>query len=131
MTVRHSAGVEVDDGLAVLAARRAGVVDDDVDAAELGQRLVGQLLDGVEVGHVGHERDDLPALGPDLVGHRLDVAPARRLLVVGVAVGDRPVPVSTMSQPALASATAIGRPIERIRPAPVTTATLLSNPVSS
>ena len=36
-----------------------------------------------------------------------------------------------MSQPARASSTAIGRPIERIRPAPVTTATLSVSPVSS
>jgi hypothetical protein len=35
-----------------------------------------------------------------------------------------------MSQPARASSTAMGRPMERIRPAPVTTATLSSNPVS-
>src|SRR5262249_36776869 len=37
----------------------------------------------------------------------------------------------TTSQPARASSTAIGRPIESIRPAPVTTATLPSRPVSS
>ena len=40
-------------------------------------------------------------------------------------------PVSTTSQPARASSTAIGRPIERMRPAPVTTATLPSSPVSA
>src|SRR5688572_17359756 len=48
----------------------------------------------------------------------------------GYRSGARPVPVSTTSQPARASSTAIGRPIDRMRPAPVTTATLPSKPVS-
>ena len=74
---------------------------------------------------------DVPALGPHLVGDRLDVPPAGLLLVGRVVVGARPVPVSTTSQPARARRTAIGRPIDRIRPAPVTTATFPSNPVSS
>ena len=39
-------------------------------------------------------------------------------------------PVSTTSQPACASSTAMGRPMERMRPAPVTTATLPSRPVN-
>ena len=43
----------------------------------------------------------------------------------GYRSGARPLPVSTTSQPGRASSTAIGRPIERIRPAPVITATFL------
>ena len=88
MTVRHSVGVEVDDRLAVLAARRAGVVHDDVDAAELARSTCAASASTAprsDTSDTSGERS--PADGADLVGHRLDVAPAGRLLVVGVAIG--------------------------------------------
>ena len=43
----------------------------------------------------------------------------------------RPEPVITMSQPAFANSRAIGRPMLRMRPAPVTTATFPLWPVSA
>ena len=85
MTLLPQRRVEVGHRHAVVAARRAGVVDDDVDAAEALEDLVGQRVDGSDVGHVGHRGQHLDAERRALVGDRVDVPPAGGLLVVGVA----------------------------------------------
>ena len=94
--------------------------------------VLGERVDRVGVGHVADDgraragRARAPRRRPSRC--RASRRPARRR---GSARAARPVPVSTTSHPARASSTAIGRPIERMRPAPVTTATLPSSPVEN
>ena len=48
-----------------------GVVDEDVDAAELARGPLDEPEDGVAVGDVGRDRDRPAAEGADLLGHLL------------------------------------------------------------
>ena len=79
--------VDVLERHAVRAVRERGVVDEDVDPAELGDRGVYHLPDLGLVAGVGHQCESAASLGPDLLGGALDVAPAGLLLVVREGVG--------------------------------------------
>ena len=79
--------IEVDDRHAVGAPRGAGVVHHDVDPAHLVDHPLGERVDRGGIGHVAHDGQRAAAERAHLVGDRLDVAPARLLLVVGVLVG--------------------------------------------
>ncbi len=59
-------------------ALQAGVVDEDVDAAPLGDDLLEHRLDLVLLAHVGPDRDGLVAAGADLLHDALARARARR-----------------------------------------------------
>ena len=59
--------------------RRARVVDDDVDAAELLRRAIDERLHLVELGHVGCKGDELaPGLCADGLGDLVEEARCRR-----------------------------------------------------
>ena len=77
--------IDLRDRLAILAACGTGVVDHEVDPAEVRHRLVGQRLDRRRVAHVADHRQRPRPGRLDLLRDRGDVAPAGRLLIVGVA----------------------------------------------
>ena len=78
---------QIDHGHTVSAAGGAGVVDDEIDAAEVTDDTVGEGGDGVGVGDVGDEGEGGAPGGADFLRDRFDVAPAGGLFVVGVVVG--------------------------------------------
>jgi hypothetical protein len=86
-----------------------------------------QSLDRGKVGDVRDDRERPPPERADLLGNRVDVAPPGRLLVFWIPVGRPP---GTGENDVASSSTAIGLPIDRIRPTPVTIATFPSNPDS-
>ena len=79
----------------VLGPCDAGVVDDDVEAAEPIRRLFDHLKGGVAVDDVAGDRDRFPALPPYLRGHLLSAVPVDVVdgdvrAVLGEVKGDGP-----------------------------------------
>ncbi len=79
--------VEIDDRLAILAASCAGVVDDDVETAELLDCECDQIVDGTRIGDVADDRERTTAERLDLFGHRGDVAPSGFVLAGRIVLG--------------------------------------------
>jgi hypothetical protein len=63
----------------VEATRRAGVIHEDVDAAEFTEGVRDDLLHLAGRSDVGNGRHHTAAALPDLVGDRFDAAPGARL----------------------------------------------------
>jgi hypothetical protein len=121
--------MDADDGVEVLfahvedhaVAQDAGVVDDDVELAEIIERALDDAFGGLEIADALEARDRL-------------AAEAERISLITSSAGERdwPVPskwpprsLTTTLAPCLASNNASSRPIPR--PAPVTIATFPSS----
>ena len=83
----EDAGVQLQDGHSVGAARVGGVIDEYIDAPELLDGAFHHAADALLAAHVRYQRKRTAALLANLVGHALDVAPAYGLLVRWERVG--------------------------------------------
>ena len=75
-------GVQVRYRRSILAAGDGGVVDQDVDAAELADDLFDGRVGLLLVGDIESQRESTSSLGLDLLHDAVDVLPAHGLLVV-------------------------------------------------
>jgi hypothetical protein len=75
-----------------MPAEDRSVVDQIVDAAELGQRAIGHRLGRLRIGHVDRHAEGCSAVGDDLLGHPLaargvDVGDDHRRALAGLCFG--------------------------------------------
>ena len=75
-------GIEIRHGRSVFAPRDGGVVDEDVDAAELAHNSLDGRLGLLPVGDVEAQRQPAAAFGTNLLNDAVDVFPANGLLVI-------------------------------------------------